>query len=256
MASAQAQDSPLKIDLGCGSAKREGFIGLDYVAFPGVDYVLDLTKERWPLADGTVDHVYSSHLFEHIFPHDPLFREIGRVCRDGATIEIWTPYAFSNGAFLYTHVLFLTEMQWLHICCEHPDVYREVLGGRWLLRNVNFVVPRDVEQELLAQGVSIDFAIRYYKSVVSEFGIEAEFRRDLDTPVVWPSWTYSHSRFGDRFELSQARRTFQERKDLQATVEQLRGIVEQKNAHIKQLEALLQRIENGRVLRIMRRFGL
>ena len=69
---------PVKIDLGCGSAKRDGFTGLDYVASPGVDHVLDLTRDRFPFDDHSVDEVFSAHFLEHIESPNHVFNEIGR----------------------------------------------------------------------------------------------------------------------------------------------------------------------------------
>lgn len=202
----------LKIDLGCGGSKREGFVGLDSVNGPGVDHVLDLTRDRFPFDDATVDHVFSSHFLEHIGPPNHIFQEIARVCRDGATIEIWTPYAFSNDAFIYGHITFLTEEPWLHFCCYHRDAHLEMLRGRWLLRNINYVVTQDVERDLRAQGFPLDFAVRYLKSVVTEFGVEIEFRRDLEVPAVVPTRTYSHARDSERFVLGlKTRKTILER---------------------------------------------
>src|SRR5881396_3738761 len=96
--------SKLRIDLGCGSAKREGFVGLDYVDLPEVYHVLDLTTERFPFDDDSVDEVFSAHFLEHIDEPNHVFEEIGRICRDGARIEFWTPYAWTNDAFLYGHL--------------------------------------------------------------------------------------------------------------------------------------------------------
>ena len=191
----------LKIDLGCGSAKRAGFVGLDSVAAPGVDHVLDLTRDRFPFDDNTVDNVFSAHFLEHIGAPNHVFQEIARVCRDGARIEFWTPYAFSNDAFVYGHVTFLTEEPWLHFCCYFRDAHLEMLRGRWLLRNINYVVSPDVERDLAHRGFSLEFAVRYFKSVVTEFGVEIDFTRDLGVPAVDPIRTYSHSRYGERFLL-------------------------------------------------------
>lgn len=195
------EGSALKIDLGCGSAKREGFIGLDYVAAPGVDHVLNLTRDRLPFDDDTVDHVFSAHFLEHLVEPNHIFQEIARVCRDGAKIEFWTPYAFSKDAFLYGHVVFLTERPWLHFCYDHRDAHLDLLRGRWLLSNIDYVVLPEIELELAKQGFSVDFAIRYFHSVVTEFGVEIEFRRNLEIPPVMPVRTYSHSRYGERFPL-------------------------------------------------------
>lgn len=57
--------TPLKIDLGCGPNKREGFLGVDAIAFPSVDIVHDLRK-RWPWGDETVSEIHSSHFMEHL----------------------------------------------------------------------------------------------------------------------------------------------------------------------------------------------
>jgi SAM-dependent methyltransferase len=193
----------LKIDLGCGSAKREGFVGLDYVSAPGVDHVLNLTQDRLPFDDNTVDHVFSAHFLEHIGAPNHIFKEIARVCRDGAKIELWTPYAFSNDAFLYGHVTFFTEQQWLYFCYYDRDYHLEILGGRWLLRNINYVVSPQVKLELESKGFSVDFALRYFKSVATEFGVEIDFTRDLKVLAVMPIRTYSHSRYGERFVLAE-----------------------------------------------------
>jgi len=53
---------PVRIDLGCGNVKREGYVGLDYVAGDDVDHVLDLTHDRYPFDDSSVDEVFSAQL--------------------------------------------------------------------------------------------------------------------------------------------------------------------------------------------------
>jgi SAM-dependent methyltransferase len=207
----QVNTTTLKIDLGCGSSKRPGFVGLDYVAGPGVDHVLDLTRDRFPFADNTVSHVFSAHFLEHIGEPNHVFGEISRVCRDGATIEFWTPYAFSNEAFVYGHLTFLTEEPWLQFCCDNRDCHLAMIGGRWLMRGINYVVPEAVERDLAGRGYSVPFAVRYLKSVVQEFGVEMEFRRDVHTPATQPAWTYSHTRFGTRMPLVEPKPTFMQR---------------------------------------------
>jgi predicted SAM-dependent methyltransferase len=188
----------VNLDLGCGNAKRDGYLGLDYVEGPQVDFVLDLTNDRYPFDDASVDKVFSAHFLEHIDEPNHVFSEIGRICRDGAAIEFWTPYAFSNEAFLYGHTHFLTEKPWMHFCVSHRDVFAEMLRGRWLLKSIDFVVGPETEAELRRYGVPMDFAVKYLKGVVQEFGVEIEFQRDLATPVSMPTQTWSTTRFGER----------------------------------------------------------
>jgi SAM-dependent methyltransferase len=197
---------PTRIDLGCGAAKREGFTGLDYVALPGVDHVLDLTKDRFPFDDHTVDEVFSAHFLEHIVEPNHVLSEIGRVCRDGAKIEIWTPYAFSNEAFVYGHEHFLTEVMWTHFCVSHRDVFLDMLLGRWQLESFTSVIPIEIQADLARNDVTLDFAVRYLKDVVEEFGVEIEFRTEVDIPPRLPKRLWTDTRLGIRRDLATTQR--------------------------------------------------
>ena len=188
------------VDIGCGRSKRPGFIGVDYVAYPGVDHVLDFTQERLPFDDRSVDHVYSAHCLEHLTSFHHLFREIGRICKDGAKIEIVTPYAWSNDAFILGHVVFLTELVWQHLCVHYPDDWKDSLGGRWLLNEITYVVAPDVKDAMAAQGVPMAFALKYLKNVANEFRVDIEFRTDMSAQRT-PRVNYSHSREGERFPI-------------------------------------------------------
>jgi hypothetical protein len=148
-----------------------------------------------------VDEVFSSHFLEHIESPDFVFGEVGRICRDGARIEFWTPYGFSNEAFLYGHLHFLTEEPWMHFCVSHRDPFLPMLKGRWLLHRIVFHVPPATAAELEAHGCDMDFAIKYLKNVVYEFGVEIEYRSDPDVPVVMPERVWCTSRYGERHPL-------------------------------------------------------
>lgn len=56
----------LVVDLGCGSRKYPGSVGVDCVALPGVDIVADLQSGSWPLEPGSVDLVIATHVLEHL----------------------------------------------------------------------------------------------------------------------------------------------------------------------------------------------
>lgn len=82
---------PVRIDLGCGARKEEGFIGLDRSPAAGVDIVADLDADL-PLADDCVDCLVASHSLEHVRDLMHAIGEIYRVCRHGAAICIVAPY--------------------------------------------------------------------------------------------------------------------------------------------------------------------
>ncbi len=78
----------LKIDIGCGRNRREGFIGIDLDRETNPDVVasaLDL-----PFDSNSVDEVFSAHLVEHFDPQEAqqFFDEIYRVLKTGGRADI------------------------------------------------------------------------------------------------------------------------------------------------------------------------
>jgi SAM-dependent methyltransferase len=84
--------APLKLDLGCGPHKREGFHGVDAMKFPNVDTIHDLRK-AWPWKDGSVDEAHSSHFIEHLTGEERVhfYNELYRVLKPGAKAMIIAP---------------------------------------------------------------------------------------------------------------------------------------------------------------------
>ena len=54
----------IKLHLGCGRVKMEGFINIDHHKTPATDYVLDAVNLPFP--DGSIDSIESYHLIEHL----------------------------------------------------------------------------------------------------------------------------------------------------------------------------------------------
>jgi SAM-dependent methyltransferase len=90
----------IRLDLGCGPNKKEGFIGVDRKPFKGVDCVLDLTAQ-WTWRDATVDEIHSSHFVEHLDADERVdfVNECWRVLKPGGFATIIAPYAFSERAY-------------------------------------------------------------------------------------------------------------------------------------------------------------
>lgn len=86
----------MKINLGCGNKKIEGFVGVDRYRCDGSEILCDLTKSL-PFADDSIDAVIMDDFIEHILDICGLLREVARVCRKGARVVISTPH-YSSGA--------------------------------------------------------------------------------------------------------------------------------------------------------------
>ena len=83
----------MKLDLGCGPKKKDGFIGVDCLPMAGVDTLFDLRTTPWPWADGSVEQVHCAHFVEHLTGVERIafFNELWRVMKPAATAEIITP---------------------------------------------------------------------------------------------------------------------------------------------------------------------
>lgn len=90
------------IDIGCGSNKKEGSIGIDKYKMKGVDVVCDVGKDKLPYKDNSVDEIHCSHFLEHLtnfngkFERIHFFNEIYRVMKKGAKATLIFPHWCSN----------------------------------------------------------------------------------------------------------------------------------------------------------------
>jgi len=84
--------APLKLNLGCGPNKKEGWVNIDLFDL-GADLRLDL-REPWPFPDNVASHIYTEHVFEHFEFHVEVPRflnEARRVLRPGGVFDVVVP---------------------------------------------------------------------------------------------------------------------------------------------------------------------
>lgn len=128
----------MKLDIGCGSNKKEGFIGVDVIPFEGVDHVFHAGRDKWPFENDSVDEIHASHFLEHLtnlneqWERVHFFNEASRVMKQGATMTLIFPHwasqryygdpthkePFSEFGFYYL------DKEWRklnapHACIEH-----------------------------------------------------------------------------------------------------------------------------------------
>ncbi len=80
-----------KVELGCGTTKNEGYLGIDRFPLPNVDIVADLDKGI-PLEDNSVEVIFCSHSLEHFENLPNIVNEIYRVCKHKAIVNVLAPY--------------------------------------------------------------------------------------------------------------------------------------------------------------------
>jgi len=82
---------PIRIDLGSGPSKRDGYIGIDLS--PNADIQWDLRKGL-PLDDNVISEIRSDHFFEHLELREiiVLLKECHRVLKPGGRLDFSVPH--------------------------------------------------------------------------------------------------------------------------------------------------------------------
>ena len=92
----------MKINLGAGIKKPDGYINIDHDQLTNPDYVIDLDDVhiKLPFDDNTVDEIRAWHILEHIGDgFIPLMKEMYRVCKNGAILDIIAPHHFHEAYY-------------------------------------------------------------------------------------------------------------------------------------------------------------
>lgn len=115
-----------KLDVGCGTAKVEGAIGIDRAKLPGVDVVHDLNQFPWPFDDATFDEIYMHDVIEHIDDTIAVMEEVHRLLKKGGKLYIrvvyWNHmYSFSDP----THVKVFTEVSFDFFTGKRRNYYTD-----------------------------------------------------------------------------------------------------------------------------------
>jgi SAM-dependent methyltransferase len=87
------------LDIGCGSAKTPGAVGLDISADTDADVVHDLDAYPYPIEDSSFDQILLQDVLEHVAEPIRLFEELHRIARAGARIQLRTPHFSSVLAY-------------------------------------------------------------------------------------------------------------------------------------------------------------
>ena len=86
----------MRLNLGCGHDKRQGWVNVDAQAAAEPDQVVDLERLPWPWPDDAAEEVLLKHVLEHLGQRTETYlgimRELWRVCRHGAKVRITVPH--------------------------------------------------------------------------------------------------------------------------------------------------------------------
>jgi len=87
------------LDIGCGSSKWPGAVGVDISADTDADVVMDLDEFPYDLESDSFDQILCQDVIEHVREPIRLMEELHRIGRPGARIHLRTPHFSSALAY-------------------------------------------------------------------------------------------------------------------------------------------------------------
>ena len=87
------------LDVGCGSNKRPGAVGIDLSADTDADIVHDLDAFPYPLEESSFDEVILQDVLEHVREPFRVIGELHRVLRPHGRLQLRTPHFSSALAY-------------------------------------------------------------------------------------------------------------------------------------------------------------
>jgi len=144
------------LDVGCGTNKHEGAIGLDNNPRTAADVIHDLGDIPYPFADNEFDLVVSNHVVEHVPDVMAFICELHRVTRHGGRIKLITPHytnpdwandpTHRNHINSYTFNTFMAGREvfdfYTDVQLKPIDCYVSLLG-LWRALGIEFLVNLD-----------------------------------------------------------------------------------------------------------------
>src|SRR3546814_5212709 len=97
------------LDLGCGTRKRPGSVGMDINPATGADIIHDLEIFPYPFDDSTFDEIYVDNVLEHLDNVIATMEELHRITKPGGLVKIIVPYFRARWSYIDpTHRHFFT----------------------------------------------------------------------------------------------------------------------------------------------------
>jgi predicted SAM-dependent methyltransferase len=82
----------LKLNLGCGKDIKKDYLNCDCISSEGVDKVFNLDRYPWPFKEDTFEEILCNSILEHLDKPEQAIREIWRISKPNARIQIIVPH--------------------------------------------------------------------------------------------------------------------------------------------------------------------
>ena len=158
----------MKLNLGCGFDRRDGYINVDNQRFCEPDTLADLEVFPWPFETSSATEILLSHVLEHLGEkrdtYLKIIQELYRVSAPDAVIKISVPHP-RHDDFLNdpTHVRAITADQFFMFSKKQNDKWRN----------------EGAANTLLAKILDVDFEVTDVQSLLNDVWLKKLKSREL-----------------------------------------------------------------------------
>lgn len=166
-------DLPKKLNIGCGSDIRPGWLNIDAADDVGIDLRVDLADCRaspLPLPDDHFEELAMIHVLEHIGDPLALLEDLHRISIPEATLHIRVPFAGHDDAWVDpTHIRAYVPQSFQYF--GQPKYYNFDYGytGDWDVAACSLIVPQ-AAAEFFGED-KLRQALHFYRNVAKEVDI-------------------------------------------------------------------------------------
>lgn len=150
-----------KLNLGCGSDIREGYVNQDVVKREGVSDCFDLNIRRWLYPNNYFCEVVMQDVIEHLNDPVAVLKEVRRILRSGGVCKIRTGH-------------YLSRCSYIDISHRHAfsiDSFDSVPGFHVVKKRINFGKGLNILNYLIEPVMNL-FPVAYEASFLSVFPCE------------------------------------------------------------------------------------
>jgi predicted SAM-dependent methyltransferase len=166
----------IKLNLGCGENRMPGYLNVDKYGHP--DVLCDLEIFPWPWENSSVQEVRLSHVLEHLGETTAVYlgiiKELYRICKGGAKIDITVPHP-RHDDFLNdpTHVRIVTP--------DGMELFSKAKNREWIkgkFSNSPLGLYLDVDFEIEHMNYILDsvWSVQLHGRKITEEQVNQAFR--------------------------------------------------------------------------------
>lgn len=85
-------DKKVKLNLGCGTVIKKGYLNVDHIKLKGVDKVMDLNKFPYPFKNDYADEILLDHVLGHLEKPTAVMEELHRILKKNGRLIIKVPH--------------------------------------------------------------------------------------------------------------------------------------------------------------------